>query len=218
MGFKPKDVKYGEERQQNTNVSGRQGWPLRQAWGNGSNLLLPGLEWEFLNFSTMGWDAALGPAAAEPGWVGKPQTSLSLEALPQSLQRGRSGSLREKLICHELVTPARCLHGCISPHVAQVTRGRKPCSHPWTASVELHTRVLASHQSHRVSGVDEQMKPLWSMDEKHMKYRHEHLFPAVLDSFSGLLMTRKIISGKEALTWPPFLERFLAHYNLCALR
>lgn len=64
---------------------------------------------------------------------------------------------------------------------------------------------------------DGQMEPLWAMDEKYTKYWQGHLFPAVLNSFSKLLRTGKIISGKEALTWPPFLQRFLAHYSLSAL-
>lgn len=64
---------------------------------------------------------------------------------------------------------------------------------------------------------DGQLEPLSAMDEKHTKYWQGHLFAAVLNSFSKLLRTAKIISGKEALTWPPFLQMFLAHYSLCAL-
>lgn len=137
MGFKPKDVKYRQERKQNTNMSGRQGWPLRQAWGNQSNLHPPGLEWEFPNFSIMGWDTALGPAAAEPGRVGKPQASLSLRRHLKPCKGDAQHSVRINLswICNTSRVPA-WLH---FPFVAQVTHGRKPCGHLWRAGAELQT-------------------------------------------------------------------------------
>ena len=132
--------------------------------------------------------------------------------------RGRPTRPQGELICREFVTPARYLRGCISPHAAQVPRRGKPCRRLWTAHVELQARVLTSHQRHGVSRGGTASEASWSMDEKPRKYWQGHLFPAVLNSCSELLMTREIFSGKETLTWPPVLERFLAHYNLCALR
>lgn len=91
--------------------------------------------------------------------------------------------------------------------------------HPWKEALRspVESRHGAANPTRATQGVgvDGQMEHLGSMDEKHMKYWQGHLFPHGLDIFSGFLMTRKIFSGKEALTWPPFLERFLAH--LCAL-
>lgn len=91
--------------------------------------------------------------------------------------------------------------------------------HPWKEALQspVERRCGAANHTRATQGVgvDGQMKPLGSMDEKHMKYWQGHLFPGGLDIFNEFLKTRKIISGKEALTWPRFLERFLAHP--CAL-
>lgn len=67
MGFKITHTKYRQERQK-TNMSESQGWPMRHGWGYQSNLHPPGPEWEFPNFSSTGWDKALGPGTASTGW------------------------------------------------------------------------------------------------------------------------------------------------------
>lgn len=117
-------------------MPGRQGWPLRQAWGNGRS------------FPT------------SPPWLGHStgtcccQARLHGEAMDLALTgsvvskpaRGRPSSLWEELICPNLCHQPGTHMAAFLPTFHRSPTEEEPCSHQWTASVELQTRVLTSHR------------------------------------------------------------------------
>lgn len=149
MGFKLTHIKYRQERQK-TNVSERQRWPVRQAWGYQSKSSI--LHDQSGNFptspawaGTKHWDLAL------PRQAGGDSRSFSLPGRVASNPTRIDPAVCEKnwLVINVLQQPGSCAP-VFSPVWHRSHMG-KLCSHLWTPNVELQAHVLPSHWDHRES-------------------------------------------------------------------
>lgn len=145
-------------------MSESQGWPMRHDWGYQSNLHPPGPEWEFPNFSSMGWDKALGPGTASTGWGRHQELHPPCKCCLQSCKGETQQPVRKTdlpLICYSSQVPV-WLHfllcgtgptrgNCAVTHGQQMWSCRLECWFP----TGITGRVRA----------DGQMSPSWAMDE-----------------------------------------------------